>query len=98
MGQRMRPLDLVISAVAAGSPAAEAGVAANDLLVKLDRAQPRNAAEVRDIFQQHAPGDAVPIVLERRGSRRELTATLGADRKCRSRREEALIFAKTVEI
>src|SRR3954463_5623964 len=69
---------LAISAVAAGSPADLAGVRANDLLLKLDGKQPRNSADVRDQLQQHAPGEALPLTIERRGSRRELTATLGA--------------------
>ena len=69
---------LIISAVAAGSPAELAGVRANDLLLKLDGKQPRSSADVRDQLQQHVPGETVPLTIERRGSRRELSATLGA--------------------
>jgi M6 family metalloprotease-like protein len=69
---------LVVSAVAEVSPAAQAGVRADDVLLKLDGAEPGSAAEVRDRLQQHVPGDTVAIVIERNGSRRELTATLGA--------------------
>src|SRR5207253_95889 len=69
---------LTISAVAEGSPAALASVRADDSLVELDGVQPRSSAEVRDRLQEHSPGETIFLAIERRGSRRELTATLGA--------------------
>jgi M6 family metalloprotease-like protein len=36
------------------------------------------AAEVRERVQQHSPGDAISIVVESRGKKREVTVTLGS--------------------
>src|SRR5262249_51366005 len=63
---------LVISSVAGGSPAEQAGVRSEDFLLKLDGVKPRSGEDVRERVQQHSPGETVAIEVERRGSRREL--------------------------
>jgi M6 family metalloprotease-like protein len=69
---------LVISAVADGSPAAQAGLAVNDVLTRLGGTQPRHAQQVRDLLQQSAPGEAIPVRVERGRRTLDLTAQLTA--------------------
>jgi len=75
----MVPVDsgLRLTGVREGSPAAEAGITAGDIVVEF------GGREIGDIYaytyalQDHEPGDAVEIVVIRDGERLTLTAILG---------------------
>jgi M6 family metalloprotease-like protein len=60
------------------SPAARAGLLADDLLLRLDRQTVRSADELRDLLQARAPGDAVSLQVTRKKKTLTLPATLGA--------------------
>ena len=68
---------LVVGAVAAGSPAAEAGIGVGDIIRSIDGRVMRTAAELRSIIEAQQPGDEVSITYERAG--RELRARVTLD-------------------
>ena len=72
-----RDFGLRLTGVREGSPAAVAGLQAGDVVVEF------GGNEIADIYaytyalQEHSPGDAVTIVVERNGERVTVTAVLG---------------------
>jgi M6 family metalloprotease-like protein len=70
--------NLVVAEVAAGSPAASAGMRTGDMILKLAGQAVKNANEVRALLQAKAPGDVVAVALRRGGKKLEVTTTLGA--------------------
>jgi M6 family metalloprotease-like protein len=69
---------LVVSDVAERSPAAQAGLHVDDVLLKLDGVQTHTAGELRERVQQHLPGETISLVVESHGKKREVTAGLGS--------------------
>jgi S1-C subfamily serine protease len=69
---------VLVKSVAAGGPAATAGIAAGDLITKIDGTSVTDWRKAREIISSHAPGDEVTVVVERGGASKTLTMTLGS--------------------
>lgn len=67
---------VVISAVESGSPAAEAGLQANDIIVEADGTEVKNGAHFKYILYNHNIGDSVKLTINRNGKQQELTLRL----------------------
>lgn len=71
---------VVESPTRVGSPLYEAGVAEGDTIVAVAGAPlPGSAAELAALLERQRPGDAVDIVLRKRGEERRARVTLAAD-------------------
>ena len=66
-----------LTGVRADSPAERAGLKAGDVIVEFDGKPVKDLYQYTDALQARKPGDTVPIVVLREGSRITLTATLG---------------------
>jgi putative serine protease PepD len=66
-----------IARVTSGSPAADAGLKAGDVVTALNGESIANAEELTAAVVSKQPGDTVKITVERDGSTKTLTATLG---------------------
>jgi len=66
-----------IAAVTAGSPAADAGLKAGDVVTALDGTSIADAEELTAAVVSKQPGDTVKVTVKRDGSTKTLTATLG---------------------
>ncbi len=62
-----------VTAVAASSPGATAGIKAGDVIVKFDGKAVKTAAELNALKAKHKLGDKVSIVINRNGKQKELT-------------------------
>ncbi len=62
-----------------GSPVYAAGLDFDDVLVSLDGEAIASTAVLSSVLKRHTPGDAVPVVFERRRSRVTSTMTLAED-------------------
>ena len=69
----------VISAVPFGSPAYAAGLERDDVILAVGGAEVRTVEDVERTIASRKPGDQVPLVFERRGSRVNATLRLVAD-------------------
>src|SRR5690349_10926361 len=69
---------LVVRAVAPGSSADHAGVAAGDVLTHLDRNPTVDLVEVRTLLRGLRPGDPLLLDVVRHGEARSLTTTVAA--------------------
>jgi hypothetical protein len=69
---------LTIESVAAGSPAAKAGLEARDIVVRLDDQTVFSAEQFSKLVASKKPGTEVTLVRIRRGKEGELKATLGS--------------------
>ncbi len=67
---------LLVSTVTRDGPAAQAGVWANDILVKLDDQLLVNAAQLRTLVHGKKAGDKITLSLLRKGKELQVTATL----------------------
>jgi predicted metalloprotease with PDZ domain len=72
--QEARGAVRIASAVPFGSPAYLAGLEHDDVLLQIGDTAVSNAADVERVVRARRPGDAVPIVFERRG--RQVKATM----------------------
>jgi putative serine protease PepD len=63
--------------VTSGSPAADAGLKAGDVVTALDGTSISDAEELTAAVVSKQPGDTVKITVQRDGSTKTLTATLG---------------------
>jgi hypothetical protein len=68
---------IVIVSVSPGGPAAAAGLQVDDHVIQLDGRAVSNMANLRAVMNEHSPGDAVPLVVERGGETVHLTLTFG---------------------
>jgi len=68
---------LVVSYVAAESPAAKAGLQKNDVLVKFEGQLLVLPVQLRKLVQMRKVGDTVKLAVYRAGKKEELSATLG---------------------
>jgi S1-C subfamily serine protease len=69
---------VVVKSVAAGGPAATAGIAAGDIVTAIDGTSVTDWQKARKIISSHAPGDKVTVVVDRGGASKTLTMTLGS--------------------
>ncbi len=65
--------------VAPGGPAAKAGIAEQDVIIKVGDRMVRNAAELTVAVRRHSPGDTVPVQLVRQGTQITVDVPLGSD-------------------
>lgn len=69
----------VVSSVAAGGPAAHAGIEPGDVIVAIDgKAIPNADAAIVGVRANHKPGDVVQVTISRNGSLKTVAVTLGA--------------------
>ena len=66
-----------VQRVNSGSGAEAAGIQPGDVITELDGRRVRSASDVSQAIKSRKPGDKVTITLERSGSRKTVTATLG---------------------
>ena len=66
-----------IGEVRSGSPAADAGLQANDVVTKLDGDDISSGDELRSAIARHKPGDKVELTVQRDGDSQTVTVTLG---------------------
>jgi len=66
----------VISQVTNGSPAADAGLRRDDVIVEIDGHAITGSSDVLTRIREHRPGDRVEIVVNRDGTRKTAEATL----------------------
>lgn len=67
---------VVISSVENGSPAAEAGLEANDIIVAVDGTKVKSGAHFKYILYNHNIGDSVTLTINRNGKEQKLTLKL----------------------
>jgi putative serine protease PepD len=60
-----------------GGPAERAGLAVGDLIVSFDGKPVGSADSLSALVQTRQPGDSVQVVVERNGSSRTISVTLG---------------------
>jgi putative serine protease PepD len=72
------PEGLFVQAVAAGGPAAAAGLRANDVITSIDGKPATSDVQLQELTLTTKPGDTVPIVYERDGHSAKTTVTLVA--------------------
>src|SRR5215207_8894426 len=65
------------SEVRSGTPAARAGLQNGDVVTKLDGESVGSAGELRRLIDAKSPGDEVELTIERNGSTKTVTVTLG---------------------
>ncbi|MDB6076968.1 MAG: hypothetical protein JWO82_715, partial [Akkermansiaceae bacterium] len=75
---------IVIRTLDPESPAAKAGLAANDVITRIDGKSVGSHDELRQIMSGHKPGDDVTIDFIDKGDARTVHATLGTGRSARS--------------
>ncbi len=68
---------VILAQVDPNSPAAQAGMRPNDILLSLDNTPLKSVADLRNVLAAHNPGDTVSAVILRNGSQRQLSVTLG---------------------
>jgi putative serine protease PepD len=69
---------VTVGSVSNGSAADSAGVKAGDVITAVDGTNVATAEKLRAIIASHKPGDKVTLTLDRGGSSKTLTATLGS--------------------
>lgn len=68
---------LVVLEVQAGTPAAQAGLKPGDVILSFDGHDMNQVEDLIAVLHQHAPGDTVPVVIERNNQQQTLQVTLG---------------------
>lgn len=68
---------LMVSFVEPESPAAEAGIEANDIIIRFDDQWAINMDQFTVLVRMHESGDTVTLTLLRRGEQQEVEVTLG---------------------
>jgi putative serine protease PepD len=69
---------VTVGQVSAGSAADSAGLKAGDVITAVDGTKVTTAEKLRAIIAAHKPGDSVTLTIQRSGSSKTVTATLGA--------------------
>ncbi len=72
------PNGVLVSRVMLGSPAAQAGIQAGDLVERIDGSRTRMPGDIMKTVVEHKVGDTVGITINRAGRSRKLFVTLGA--------------------
>lgn len=68
---------LRLTGVRTGSPAEQAGLAAGDVIVEFGGRAVKDLYDFSDALYSHKPGDAVAVVVLRKGDRKQFTVHLG---------------------
>jgi serine protease Do len=68
---------IVVVDVQSDGAAAQAGIQPEDVIVAFEGQRVTAPQELRDAIQQHQPGDAVTVTINRSGEEMEMTVTLG---------------------
>jgi putative serine protease PepD len=68
----------IIGAVAAGSPAEQAGLQPGDVILAIDGTAVGDSSELIVAIRSRQPGDTVRLTVRRDDSEREVVVTLGA--------------------
>ncbi len=71
------PQGAYVIEVVGGSPAEEAGVLVDDIIVEIDGQKLDSDKSLSDIVSSKKPGDKIKLLIWRNGEEKELTATLG---------------------
>jgi S1-C subfamily serine protease len=67
-----------VTSVDAGSPAEQAGIAPDDLVVAIDGEEVQDSQALIGAVRSHQPGDAIAVTVERNGEQLTLEVTLGS--------------------
>ncbi len=67
-----------VASVQAGSPAAQAGLQANDVITAIDGAAVTSPAQLSQDIMSHQPGNQVTVTYTRNGSSSQASVTLGS--------------------
>jgi membrane-associated protease RseP (regulator of RpoE activity) len=78
-GTRVETSRVGFFSIAAGSPAANAGLLPGDIVVSIDGAPPTSSENVVATVQRHHPGDVAELVIDRKGRQLTLTVPLGSN-------------------
>jgi predicted metalloprotease with PDZ domain len=70
----------IVNEVVRNSPAAEAGIEEDDIIISFDTNKVWDADELTDLIQEHQPGDQVTLKVLRGKDEKEFTVTLDARR------------------
>lgn len=70
------PRGVYVVKVTPGSPAQEAGIRPDDILVALNGQEVSTLAQLRTVLEQYRPGDKVKVDILRNGRQQQLTVTL----------------------
>ncbi len=68
----------IITQVYENSPAEEAGLQADDIVISIDNREIHNSQDVRNVVGYSAPGTKLTFVVLRNGSEKKITLTVGA--------------------
>jgi len=60
----------------ANSAAAKAGIKPGDVILKIDQEKTNSSPILQEIIANHRPGDKVVVLLDRKGTQKEVTVTL----------------------
>ncbi|GBD16009.1 Putative serine protease HtrA [bacterium HR26] len=73
------PVDrgVLVVSVVPGGPAEQAGLMPGDIIVRFDGQEIVRVSDLDQALRRHQPGDRVEIVINREGTERSLTVTLG---------------------
>lgn len=74
------PRGALVTDVSAGTPAADAGIQADDVILSVDGQQLDGSSALVSIISNRSPGDAVELEILRNGDRMTKTVTLGERR------------------
>jgi S1-C subfamily serine protease len=67
-----------VADVRSGSPAAEAGLRAGDVVTAVDGETVESADDLQRLIESKKPGDELELTVERDGANRAVTVTLGS--------------------
>jgi putative serine protease PepD len=70
-------LGALVQGVASGSPAAQAGLQAGDVIVAIDQTQIAGQADLSGVIARSRPGSTVTVTVNRGGSQAQIKVTLG---------------------
>src|SRR3954451_2519034 len=68
---------LIVLDVQSGTPADQAGIKPGDVIVSVDGQQMNQVEDLIAALHKHAPGDTIPIVIERNNNQQTVQVTLG---------------------
>jgi len=66
----------LLSGIVAGSPAAKAGLQQGDVILSINKQKITDASDITDFIEKSKVGDKVTLLVERNGSKQNITVTL----------------------
>jgi len=73
----------VVTEVVEDSPAEEAGIQVDDVIIFADGQRVQNIRALREVLAQHDPGDEITLIVDRDGRAETITVTLGESEEIR---------------